>query len=114
MDNCQAHGLFEVQAKVFNGAIKIEDKAFESMLESSPLYGGLPLNACYANRWSEVCNFQMPWCLGDGMTAFPVKLFMFARDLTGRFVQDFVFLSRSTQGKAVITVHCHIKGNENN
>jgi hypothetical protein len=56
----------------------------------------------------------MPWCLGDGMTAFPVKLFMFARDLTGRFVQDFVFLSRSTQGKAVITVHCHIKGNENN
>jgi hypothetical protein len=47
VDNCQAHGLFEVQAKVFNGAIKIEDKAFKSMLESSPLHGGLPRNACY-------------------------------------------------------------------
>jgi hypothetical protein len=47
VDNHQAHGLFEVQAKVFNGAVKIEDKAFESMLESSPLHGGLPRNACY-------------------------------------------------------------------
>ncbi len=32
----------------FDGAVKIEDKAFESMLESSPLHGGLPRNACYA------------------------------------------------------------------
>ncbi len=48
MDNRQAHGLFEVQAKVFNGVVEIEDKAFESMLESSPLHGGLPHNACYA------------------------------------------------------------------
>jgi hypothetical protein len=56
----------------------------------------------------------MPWCLGDGMTTSPVKLFMFARDLTGRFVQAFVSLSCSTQGKAVITVRCHVKGNENN
>ncbi len=48
VDNRQAHGLFEIQAKVFNGAVKIEDKAFESMLESLPLHGGLPRNACYA------------------------------------------------------------------
>jgi hypothetical protein len=33
----------------FDGAIKIEDKAFKSMLESSPLHGGLPRNACYAS-----------------------------------------------------------------
>ncbi len=26
---------------------KIEDKAFESMLESLPLHGGLPHNTCY-------------------------------------------------------------------
>ncbi len=48
------------------------------------------------------------------MTASPVKLFTFACDLTGRFVQAFVFLSRSMQGKAVITVGCHVKGDENN
>jgi hypothetical protein len=48
VDDCQAHGLFKVQAKVFDGAIKIEDKAIESMLESLPLHGGLPRNACYA------------------------------------------------------------------
>jgi hypothetical protein len=48
VDNCQAHGLFKVQAKVFNGAIKIEEKAFESKLESLLLHGGLPRNACYA------------------------------------------------------------------
>jgi hypothetical protein len=47
VDNCPAHGLFEVQAKVFNGVIKIEDKAFESMLKSLPLHGGLLRNACY-------------------------------------------------------------------
>ncbi len=48
MDNCQAQGLFEVQAKVFDGAIKIEDKAFESMLESLLLHDGLLRNPCYA------------------------------------------------------------------
>jgi hypothetical protein len=48
VDNRRAHGLFEVQAKVFSTEVKIEDKAFESMLESSPLHGGLPHNACYA------------------------------------------------------------------
>ena len=48
VDNHQAHGLFKVQAKVFNRVVKIEDKAFESMLESLPLHGGLPRNACYA------------------------------------------------------------------
>jgi hypothetical protein len=48
------------------------------------------------------------------MTTSPVKLFMFARDLTGCFVQALVSCSRSMQGKAVITVRCHIKGNENN
>jgi hypothetical protein len=48
VDNHQAHGLFKVQAKVFDGANKIEDKAFKSMLESSPLHGGIPHNACYA------------------------------------------------------------------
>ncbi len=48
VDSRRAHGLFEVQAKVFDGAVKIEDKAFKSMLESSPLHGGLPRNACYA------------------------------------------------------------------
>jgi hypothetical protein len=47
VDNRRAHGLFEVQAKIFNGAIKIEDKAFESMLKSLPLHGGLPCNTCY-------------------------------------------------------------------
>ncbi len=47
---------------------------------------------------------------GDGsMTTSPVNLFMSARDLTSRFVQDFVTLSRSTQVKAKITVHCHVK-----
>jgi hypothetical protein len=55
----------------------------------------------------------MPWCLGDGMAASPVKLFTSLHDLAGCFVQAFVFLSRSTQGKAVITVHCRIKGDEN-
>ncbi len=48
VDNRRAHGLFKVQAKVFDGAIEIEDKAFKSMLESLPLHGGLPRNACYA------------------------------------------------------------------
>ncbi len=48
MDDCQEHGLFEVQAKVFDGIIKMENKAFESMLESLPLHGGFPRNACYA------------------------------------------------------------------
>jgi hypothetical protein len=38
---------------------------------------------------------------------------MFARDLTGRFVQAFVSLSHFMQGKAVITVRCCVKGNEN-
>jgi hypothetical protein len=47
------------------------------------------------------------------MITSPVKLFTSARDLTGRFVQAFVFLSRSTQGKAVITVRCRVKGNDN-
>ncbi len=55
----------------------------------------------------------MPWCLGDGMTASPVKHFTFARDLAGCFVQAFVSLSRSMQGKAVIAVHYRVKGNEN-
>ncbi len=41
---------------------------------------------------------------GDGMTTSPVNLFTSARDLAGRFVQAFVLLLRSTQGKAVITV----------
>jgi hypothetical protein len=35
-------------SKGFDGAIKIEDKAFESMLKSSPLHGGLLRNTCYA------------------------------------------------------------------
>jgi hypothetical protein len=48
VDNRQAYGLFEVQAKVFNKAVKIEDKAFKSMLESLPLHGGLLRNAYYA------------------------------------------------------------------
>jgi hypothetical protein len=48
------------------------------------------------------------------MTTSPVKLFMSARDLAGCFVQAFVSLSHSMQGKAVITVRCHVKGNENN
>ncbi len=47
MNKSQAHGLFEVKAKVFDGAVKIEDKAFKSMLETLPLHGGLPHNACY-------------------------------------------------------------------
>ncbi len=47
VDNCRAHGLFKVQAKVFDRAIKIEDNAFESMLKSLLLHGGLPRNACY-------------------------------------------------------------------
>jgi hypothetical protein len=55
----------------------------------------------------------MPWYLGDGMTTSPVKLFTFVRDLTGRFVRAFISLSRSMQGKAVITVHCRMKGNKN-
>ncbi len=46
VDDHQAHGLVKVQAN-FDGFVKIEDKAFESMLESSPLHGGLPSNACY-------------------------------------------------------------------
>jgi hypothetical protein len=50
---------------------------------------------------------------GDGMTTSPVKLFTSAHDLAGCFVQAFVSLSRSSQGKAVITVHCRVKGNEN-
>ncbi len=62
---------------------------------------------------SKVCNFQMPWCLGDDMTTSPVKFFTSARDLTGSFVQAFVSLSRSKQGKAVITVRCRAKCNEN-
>jgi hypothetical protein len=32
----------------FDRAVKIEDKAFESMLESSPLHGGIPRNGFYA------------------------------------------------------------------
>jgi hypothetical protein len=32
----------------FDEAVKIEDKAFKSMLKSLPLHGGLPRNACYA------------------------------------------------------------------
>jgi hypothetical protein len=40
------------------------------------------------------------------MTTSPVKLFTSARDLAGRFVQAFV-------SKAVITVRCCVKGNEN-
>ncbi len=47
------------------------------------------------------------------MTTSPVKLFTSAHDLAGCFVQAFVSLSRSSQGKAVITVHCRVKGNEN-
>ncbi len=47
VDNRQAHGLFESQAKGFDRALKIVDKAFESMLKSLPLHGGLPRNACY-------------------------------------------------------------------
>jgi hypothetical protein len=47
------------------------------------------------------------------MTASPVKLFTPAHDLVGRFVRAFVFLSHSMQGKAVITVRCHVKGDEN-
>jgi hypothetical protein len=47
------------------------------------------------------------------MITSPVKLFTFARDLTGHFVQAFISLSRSTQGKAVITVPCYVKGDEN-
>ncbi len=42
------HMVSSIQAKVFDGAVKIEDKSFKSMLESSPLHGGLPRNACYA------------------------------------------------------------------
>ncbi len=34
--------------RVFDGAVKIEDRAFKSMLESLPLRGGLLRNACYA------------------------------------------------------------------
>jgi hypothetical protein len=47
------------------------------------------------------------------MTTSPVKLFTFARDLAGCFVRAFISLSRSTRGKAVITVHCCVKGDEN-
>ncbi len=47
------------------------------------------------------------------MTSSPVKLFTFALDLTGRFEQAFISLSRSTQGKAVITVRCRAKRDEN-
>ena len=43
------------------------------------------------------------------MTTSPVKLFTSAHDLAGCFVQAFVSLSRSSQGKAVITVHCRVK-----
>jgi hypothetical protein len=48
VDNHQAHGLLEFQTKVFNGAVTIEDKAFESMLKFLPVHCGLLRNACYA------------------------------------------------------------------
>jgi hypothetical protein len=46
---------------------------------------------------------------GDGRTMSPVNLLTSARDLTGHYVQAFAILSRSTQVKAVITVHYHVK-----
>ena len=48
------------------------------------------------------------------MTTSPVDLLASVQGITGHFLQAFVFLSRSTQVKAVITVHCHVKGDENN
>jgi hypothetical protein len=47
------------------------------------------------------------------MTTSPVKLFMSAHDLAGRFVQAFVSLSFSMGGIAVITVCRRVKGDEN-
>jgi hypothetical protein len=46
---------------------------------------------------------------GDGMTTSPVNLFMSARDLAGHFVQAYILLLCSMQGKAVITVRYHVK-----
>jgi hypothetical protein len=46
---------------------------------------------------------------GDGMTNSLVNLFTSVHDLAGCFVQAFVLLSRSTRGKAVITVRYHVK-----
>ncbi len=46
---------------------------------------------------------------GDGMTTSLVDLLTSAHDLTGHFMQVFAILLHSTQVKAVITVHYHVK-----
>ena len=94
-------------SKGFDGFIKIEDKAFKSMLESSPLHGGLLRNSCYGRifdlkfvkfRWGPLRpngthSFQEAIVSGDSMTVSPVNLLMFAWCITGHFVQGFYIFS---------------------
>jgi hypothetical protein len=116
VDNYQAHGLFEVQAKVFDRAINIEDKAFRSMLESLPLHGGLLCNACYARIVDlKFVTFrchgvsEMVWLFSSWSSHICVRYNWL---LCASFLH--IIFSCSTQVKAVITVCCRIKGNENN
>jgi hypothetical protein len=77
------------------------------MLESSPLHGGLPRNACY----TKIVALQLVNTIRDFVSIvtlcdlFLIKFyFLHLREIIGCFV-----LSRSTQVKAVITVCYHAK-----
>ncbi len=112
-------------SKGFDGAVKIEDKAFESMLESLPLHGGLLRNACYArivdlkfvtfrchgvsemvwlfSGWASCVRARYNWSLCARFLHI-----IFSRSMQVK-AGPFVLLSRSTQDRAVITVRYHVK-----
>ncbi len=97
----------QIPSKDFDGFVKIEDEAFESMFESSPLHGGILRNACDRKKClSEVCNIQIgPFMTimalvhikamvsDDSSTASLVELLMSVQGITGCFVQRFYLFS---------------------
>ncbi len=67
------------------------------------------LSQAFTTLYNGTLSYIEAMLSGDGMTISPVNLFTSAHDLAGCFVQAFILLSRSMQGKAVITVHYCIK-----
>jgi hypothetical protein len=97
-------------SKGFDGAIKIEDKALKSMLESLPLHGGLPRNPCYAkiidlNFVTFRCHgvLEMVWLFSSWASCVCAR---YNWSLCARFLH---ISSHSMQVKAVITVRYHVK-----
>jgi hypothetical protein len=67
----------------FDGFVKIEEKAFESMLESLPLHGGLLHNACY----TKIVTVQLVTTIRDSVsmvTLCDLSLFYFSSHICAR------------------------------